>query len=551
MTDITVTIGRPPMEVHFGENTAEAIRQSTLAQAAAISAQAYSNFRGTRAEGVADFAVGEYFSSAETGELRMYKRIAGSPFYQDQGDQSVVATKAYVADGFADRDMLGASDNTDQNYWIGPAGPNAPDRVSVTLTGQANIGVGRNSLANVTSGGNNVAVGRSALAALLASGGNTAVGDGALQYGQTITDCTAVGSNAGQLIVSGVGSTAIGKNSQQNSTVAGNNTSVGDSSMGDNTIGAANAAVGYQALRSNTDGGNNTALGAGAVQGATSSDYNTGIGWNALVVSQGNRNTALGSGAGSSHTSGDGNIFIGDQAGTTGQLATAANSIAIGASAVTTASNQIVLGTASHTDILAFGVPRFERDQNAQSMGRMRNNDSGSSAYAGIGVNASGNSWGMRMGSTAANSNALEWVVDAFGTPTRRMLLSTSGRLALGSAAMASPGAQIHSAAADGTQTLGLSGTTKGIRVETNSTSSVIRGVDNTLGASYQPITLGGSQIIFEANGTTEKLRINASGYIIFTGGLGNYANDAAAAAGSVPVNGLYRNGSILMIRVV
>ena len=32
---------------------------------------------------------------------------------------------------------------------------------------------------------------------------------------------------------------------------------------------------------------------------------------------------------------------------------------------------------------------------------------------------------------------------------------------------------------------------------------------------------------------------------------LGNYANDAAAAAGSpsVPVGGLYRNGSILMVR--
>jgi peptidoglycan L-alanyl-D-glutamate endopeptidase CwlK len=31
---------------------------------------------------------------------------------------------------------------------------------------------------------------------------------------------------------------------------------------------------------------------------------------------------------------------------------------------------------------------------------------------------------------------------------------------------------------------------------------------------------------------------------------LPNYADDAAAAAGSVPVGGRYRNGSILMIRV-
>ncbi len=32
--------------------------------------------------------------------------------------------------------------------------------------------------------------------------------------------------------------------------------------------------------------------------------------------------------------------------------------------------------------------------------------------------------------------------------------------------------------------------------------------------------------------------------------GLGNYANDAAAAAGGVPIEGLYRNGSVLMVRV-
>lgn len=31
---------------------------------------------------------------------------------------------------------------------------------------------------------------------------------------------------------------------------------------------------------------------------------------------------------------------------------------------------------------------------------------------------------------------------------------------------------------------------------------------------------------------------------------LGNFANDAAAAAGGVPIEGLYRNGSVLMVRV-
>lgn len=33
--------------------------------------------------------------------------------------------------------------------------------------------------------------------------------------------------------------------------------------------------------------------------------------------------------------------------------------------------------------------------------------------------------------------------------------------------------------------------------------------------------------------------------------GLGNYVDDAAAAAGGVPVEGMYRNGSVVMVRVV
>lgn len=37
---------------------------------------------------------------------------------------------------------------------------------------------------------------------------------------------------------------------------------------------------------------------------------------------------------------------------------------------------------------------------------------------------------------------------------------------------------------------------------------------------------------------------------VVTVGSLGNYANDTAAAAGGVPINGLYRNGSAVMVRV-
>jgi hypothetical protein len=69
------------------------------------------------------------------------------------------------------------------------------------------------------------------------------------------------------------------------------------------------------------------------------------------------------------------------------------------------------------------------QDQNSSTSSRVRNSDAGSSAYAMVGVNASGNSWGMRMGSSAANSNALEFVVDAYGTPSAKIKLHTSGGL--------------------------------------------------------------------------------------------------------------------------
>jgi hypothetical protein len=72
------------------------------------------------------------------------------------------------------------------------------------------------------------------------------------------------------------------------------------------------------------------------------------------------------------------------------------------------------------------------QDQNATTTARVRNSDTGSSAYAMVAVNASGNSWGMRMGSTAANSNALDFVSDALGTPTARMTITTAGNVGVG-----------------------------------------------------------------------------------------------------------------------
>lgn len=61
--------------------------------------------------------------------------------------------------------------------------------------------------------------------------------------------------------------------------------------------------------------------------------------------------------------------------------------------------------------------------------------------------------------------------------------------------------------------------------------------------------------IMFLATDNTLHLGATASGIqltgaLYTTGGLGNFANDAAASSGGVGVNQLYRNGSIVMVRV-
>lgn len=53
-------------------------------------------FRATFAEAIADFAVGEYFTSSETGELRTYKRVVDAPYYEDQGDAAAPVSEARI-----------------------------------------------------------------------------------------------------------------------------------------------------------------------------------------------------------------------------------------------------------------------------------------------------------------------------------------------------------------------------------------------------------------------------------------------------------------------
>lgn len=114
-----------------------------------------------------------------------------------------------------------------------------------------------------------------------------------------------------------------------NSTMTGNqNTAVGAAAMVTNTTGFANAALGYDASAANTVGYLNSALGYEALESNTSGAGNTAVGSYAL---QGN-------------TTGSYNTAVGNNAGPDPDSTGLTNSTAIGANAVVSESNALVLG---------------------------------------------------------------------------------------------------------------------------------------------------------------------------------------------------------------
>ncbi len=142
------------------------------------------------------------------------------------------------------------------------------------------------------------------------------VSDDALINGLTVGIGSGTGDNR---------STALGFQALSTSN-DGFNTAVGYQSL-NITTGDSNTAVGYQSLKSNISGYGNTALGSGTLN---SNDA-------------GNSNTAIGVNAGTNNI-GSSNTFIGANTNTNSSSISYSTSTAIGAGAVITTSNQIVLG---------------------------------------------------------------------------------------------------------------------------------------------------------------------------------------------------------------
>jgi hypothetical protein len=163
--------------------------------------------------------------------------------------------------------------------------------------------------------------------------------------------------------------TVFGNAALQINTTGVSNCAFGYNALTLNTTGQANCAFGQYALASNTTSESNSAFGHDALAYNTTGIYNNGFGRAAIKFNTtGNSNNAVGQAALRNNTTGSANTAIGSQAGfnnvldacsyntflgATTDLDAATNawtkSTAIGYNAKITASNQIVLGTASET----------------------------------------------------------------------------------------------------------------------------------------------------------------------------------------------------------
>ena len=155
---------------------------------------------------------------------------------------------------------------------------------------------------------------------------------------------TAVGSQALFSTTTGVGSTAIGTDALFHNTT-GSGVAVGGSTLYNNTTGTGNTAIGPYALGNNTTADWNTAIGQQALLNNTTGTFNTASGTIALESNTtGNNNTAAGFSALMSNNTGSNNTALGYNAGPDANSTNLDYATAIGAGAVVSVSNALVLG---------------------------------------------------------------------------------------------------------------------------------------------------------------------------------------------------------------
>jgi hypothetical protein len=200
-------------------------------------------------------------------------------------------------------------------------GSNAMDASNDPFS-EYNTAVGCNALEKIIYGYNNTAIGANAMREGTDDDGfnyhNTAVGANCLLKCSTGNSNTAIGSNAASLLTSGSQNSLVGIDAGANITSGGYNNCIGAYSGYSITSGDYNIAIG-SSMYGITTGYGNIAIGSSALNGTSNVSNNVAIGINALIYVRSSSNTAVGYNAGSSIgsdlTTSSGVTYIGNGAG--------------------------------------------------------------------------------------------------------------------------------------------------------------------------------------------------------------------------------------------
>jgi len=268
---------------------------------------------------------------------------------------------------FADRAIVRARP-VQQTYFFGNAGNTGTEAVAC-------LAIGYTAMAASASGSNCIAIGARAMEQAATPASSIAIGSDSCRLGTGLIDTVAIGMETLSKATGGVGDVAVGHFALQHATAARNNTGVGDSALRHTLSGEQNVAMGYTVADSNETGSFNVWLGAGCAFARTAGDSNVGIGYRAgadaagvstqsIFIGQasalnynGDGLVAIGHQAARGVTSGDDCVFVGRNAGFgAGQKVDAAGSVVIGAGAVCTRDNEIVIGKDEDTHLTIAGV---------------------------------------------------------------------------------------------------------------------------------------------------------------------------------------------------
>jgi uncharacterized coiled-coil protein SlyX len=217
-----------------------------------------------------------------------------------------------------------------------------------------------------TTGTQNTASGVQALFSNTTGTGNTPSGWQALYTNTTGSGNSASGAQALYSNTTGNDNLAVGVEALYSNTTGNGNTAAGAQTLYSNTKGYANTANGSQALYSNTSGYNNTGCGIYALYSNTTGNYNTGIGVESLYSNTtGGDNTASGNYALYYNSTGTNDTALGYNSGPDSASTNLTNATAIGANAIVSESNALVLGgTGSNAVSVGIGTatPQYALD---------------------------------------------------------------------------------------------------------------------------------------------------------------------------------------------